>query len=200
MIPEHGATGGSPSPPPAHPPGPPRPPGPVELANVNIVNEYNSFNLASVTPPVAPKWKTSETLLDDFCKFKQSCQRIFDGPMCHITSGKIKTSMLLIWAGPDGEDIYENFNLLPNQKYDVDYVLRRFEEFCEPICNFRMARFKFAKVHNTMVNQLMYFITEFSRLPINVSSKTWMIKLLMPLYFLLTASRPKTNCFKQLKH
>ena len=67
--------------------------------------------------------------------------------MCHITSGKVKTSMLLIWAGPDGEDIYENFNLLPHQKYDVDYVLTRFEEFCEPICNFHMARFKFSKVH-----------------------------------------------------
>ena len=55
--------------------------------------------------------------------------------------------MLLIWAGPDGEDIYKIFNLLPHQKYDVDYVLRRFEEFCEPICNFRMARFKFSKVY-----------------------------------------------------
>ena len=55
--------------------------------------------------------------------------------------------MLLIWAGPDGEDIYENFNLLPHQKHDVDYVLRRFEEFCEPICNFQMARFKFSKVY-----------------------------------------------------
>ena len=31
--------------------------------------------------------------------------------MCHISSGKVKTSMLLIWAGPDGEDIYDNFNL-----------------------------------------------------------------------------------------
>ena len=35
-------------------------------ANVNIVNEYNSFNLANVTLPIAPKWKMSETLLDDF--------------------------------------------------------------------------------------------------------------------------------------
>ena len=25
--------------------------------------------------------------------------------------------MLLIWAGPDGEDIYENFNLLPHHKH-----------------------------------------------------------------------------------
>ena len=70
----------------------------------------------------------SETLLDDFCKLKCSCRCIFDGPMCHITSGKVKTNMLLIWAGPDGEDIYENFNLLLHQKDDVDYVLKRFEE------------------------------------------------------------------------
>ena len=124
IVPEQGAIGAIsavnllPPPPPV---GTPR----QDPANVNIVNEYNSFNLANVTPPIAPKWKTSETLLDDFHKFKQSCQRIFDGQMCHITSGKVKTSMLFIWAGPDEEDIYENFNLLPNQKYDVDYVLRK---------------------------------------------------------------------------
>ena len=115
--------------------------------NVNIVNEYNSFNLANVTPPVPPKWKTSDTLLDDFRKFRRSCQHIFHGPMCHITSGKVKTSMVLIWAGPDGEDICENFNLPIPQKYDVDFVLNKFEAFCEPICNFRIAHFKFSKVH-----------------------------------------------------
>ena len=101
IVPEQGeisAIGGESRPPPP-PVGAPR----QDPANVNIVNEYNSFNLANMTPPIVPKWKTSETLLDDFHKFKQSCQRIFDGPMCHITSGKIKTSMLLIWAGPDGE-------------------------------------------------------------------------------------------------
>ena len=100
----------------------------------------------NVTPPVAPKWKQTDTLLDNFRKFKRSCQRIFDGPMCHITSGKVKTSMLLIWASPDGEDIYESFNLLPHQKHDINYVLQQFKEFCEPICNFRATRFKFTKV------------------------------------------------------
>ena len=54
--------------------------------------------------------------------------------------------MLLIWSGPDGEDIYDNFNLPPHQANDVDYVLQQFEEFCKPICNFRAARFKFTKV------------------------------------------------------
>ena len=93
------------------PPPPPRSDGPgisVENpANVNIVNEYNAFSLANVTPPVARKWKQTDTLLDDFRKFKYSCQRIFDGLMCHITSSEVKTSILLIWARPDGEDIYE---------------------------------------------------------------------------------------------
>ena len=105
------------------------------------------FNLANVMPPVSPKWKTNDTLLDDFRKFRRSCQCIFDGPMCHITSGKVKTSMLLIWEGLDGEDIYENFNLPVHQRYDVDFVLNKFEVFCEPICNFRIAHFKFSKVH-----------------------------------------------------
>ena len=119
---------------------------PANPANFQIVNEYNSFNLTNITPPIAPKWKQPDSLLDEFRKFKCSCLRIFDGPMCHITSRKVKTSMLLIWAGPDGEDIYDNFNLQPHQANDVNYVLQHFEEFCEPICNFRAARFKFIKV------------------------------------------------------
>ena len=82
IVPEQGdvgAIGGEPlSPPPPPPAG--VPPVRQDPANVNIVNEYNLFNLANVTLPIAPKWKMSETLLDDFCKFKCSCQHIFDGP------------------------------------------------------------------------------------------------------------------------
>ena len=72
IVPEQGdvsAIGGEPLSPP-----PPAgvPPGRNDPVNVNIVNEYNSFNLANVTPPIAPKWKMSDTLLDDFHKFKHS--------------------------------------------------------------------------------------------------------------------------------
>ena len=136
---EQGATGGpAPTPPPHIPTNDP--------ANMQIVNELNSFNLQNITPPIAPKWKHSETLLDAYRKFKCSCQRIFDGPMCHIKSGKVKTSMFLIWAGPDEEDIYESFNLLPHQANDIELVMQCFEEFCDPICNFRAARFHFTMV------------------------------------------------------
>ena len=60
---------------------------------------------------------------------------IFNGPMAHITSGKLKTNMFLIWAGLDRQDIYDNFNLTVAQQY-IEYVMQHFQEFCAPICNF----------------------------------------------------------------
>ena len=115
-------------------------------ANPVIMNEYTSFNLASVTPPVAPKWENNEFILDKYHKFQCSCRMIFDRPMAHINSGKVKTNMFLIWAGPDGQDIYSNFNLTATQCHDIDYAMQWFEEFCTPIWNFRAAHFKFTKV------------------------------------------------------
>ena len=89
---------------------PPDPPPPVHQiapsqpnpANPLIMNEYNLFNLANVTTPIAPKWKKNEFILDEYHKFQYSF-RIFNGPMAHITSGEVKTSMFLIWAGADGQ-------------------------------------------------------------------------------------------------
>ena len=69
--------------------------------------EYASFNLQNITAPVPPKWKDNDNILGEYMKFCHSCQRIFDGPMAHITSGKVKTNMFLIWCGPDGEDIHD---------------------------------------------------------------------------------------------
>ena len=63
-----------------------QPVNPANLVNVQIVN---LFNLANITLPIAPKWKHPDNLVDEFHKFKWSCQRIFDAPMCHISSGKV---------------------------------------------------------------------------------------------------------------
>ena len=54
--------------------------------------------------------------------------------------------MFLIWFGPDGEDIYDNFELTEDEMYDIDYVMEQFELYCEPICNFLAARYKFCQV------------------------------------------------------
>ena len=66
--------------------------------------------------------------------------------MAHVTSGKVKTNMFLIWCGPDGEDINDNFELTDNEMYDTDYVMEQFELYCEPIFNFCAARYKFHQV------------------------------------------------------
>ena len=54
--------------------------------------------------------------------------------------------MFLIWCGPNGEDIYDNFQLSDDKMYDIDYVMEQFELYCEPIFNFRAARYKFHQV------------------------------------------------------
>ena len=63
--------------------------------------------------------------------------------------------MFLIWYGPDGEDIYDNFQLTDDEMYDIDYVMEQFILYCEPICNFNAARYKFRQVsqgENEMMN------------------------------------------------
>ena len=65
------------------------------------VHDY-SFNLTGIVPPQPPKWKQVDHLYEDFKKFRRSCNRVFDGPMAHV-SDKVKVNMLLLWCGPDGE-------------------------------------------------------------------------------------------------
>ena len=107
---------------------------------------YASFNLQNINAPVLPKWKHNDHILEEYKKFCHSCQCIFDEPVAHVTSGKVKTNMFLIWCGPDGEDIYDNFQLDDNEMYDIDYIKDQFEQYCEPICSFRAARYKVLQV------------------------------------------------------
>ena len=108
-------------------------------------DEYNWFNLQNTNALTPPKWKNNENILEDSKKFKRSCMHIFNGPMAHISCGKIKTSMFLIWAGPDGKDIYVNLHLSSSQQYKLDVISKVFERYCEPICNFQAVRFKFSQ-------------------------------------------------------
>ena len=119
-------------------------------------DEYNQFNLQNINAPAPPKWKNNENILEDFKKFKRCFMHIFDGPMAHITKGKVG-HMFLIWAGPDGEDVYENLQLSPSQQYNLDAVFEAFERYCEPICNFGPARFKFRAVKQHEIETINTF-------------------------------------------
>ena len=129
-------------------------------------DEYNQFNLQNINVPIPPKWKNNENVLENFKKFKYSCMSIFDGPMAHISNDKVKTNMFLIWAGPDAKDIYRNLHLSSSQQYNLDAVLEVFERYCEPICNFQVARFKFRSVkqHGTeTINTFYHYILHLAR-------------------------------------
>ena len=65
--------------------------------------------------------------------------------MAHV-SDKVKVNMLLLWCGPDGEDIYDGFNLDEQHEYDLELVWSLFDHHCEPICNFQAARWEFRAV------------------------------------------------------
>ena len=107
---------------------------------------YASFNLQNINASVPSKWKHKDHILKEYKKFLHSCQRIFDGPKAHVMNGKVKTNMFLIWCGPDGEGMYDNFHLDDDKKYDIDYVMDQFEQYYEPKCNFRTARYNFHQV------------------------------------------------------
>ena len=80
---------------------------------------YASFNLQNINAPVPCKWKCNNHILEEYKKFCYSCQRIFDGLMAHVTSDKVKTNMFLIWCGPDGEDIDDNFEFTEDEMYGI---------------------------------------------------------------------------------
>ena len=44
--------------------------------------------------------------------------------------------MVLIWCGPDREDMDDNFELEENEMYDIDLIMEKFELYCELICIF----------------------------------------------------------------
>ena len=121
---------------------------------------YMPLSTLNINAPVPPKWKHNDHILEEYKKFHHSCQRIFDGPMAYVTSGKVKTNMFSIWYGQDREDIYDNFELTEDEMYDIDYVMEQFELYCEPICNFCAARYKFHQVsqrENEMTNTIIAY-------------------------------------------
>ena len=74
--------------------------------------------------------------------------------------------MFLIWAGPDGEDVCENLQLSLPQQHNLDAGFEAFKRYCEPICNFCAARFKFrtVKQHETeTINAFYHCILHLAR-------------------------------------
>ena len=72
--------------------------------------------------------------------------------------------MLLLWCSPDGEDIYEGFNLDEHHQYDLDLIWTLFDCHCEPICNFQATRWEFRTVSQAQSETLDTFYNRIFKL------------------------------------
>ena len=65
---------------------------------------------------------------------------------------------------PGPHHIYDNFELEEHEMYDIDLIMEQFELYCEPICNFCAARYKFQQVtqrEHEMMNAFYHHIQKF---------------------------------------
>ena len=69
--------------------------------------------------------------------FRDPVQECSEGPMAHV-SDKVKVNMLLLWCGPDGEDIYEGFNLDEQHEYDLELVWFYLITIANPYATFEL--------------------------------------------------------------
>ena len=198
IVPEQrdvGAIGGEPLPPP--------PPVGASIrqdpANVNIVNEYNSFNLANVTPPIAPKWKTSETLLDDFHKFNGHVREYLMDQCVTLHLVRSKPACYLSVQDQMERIFMKISTSCLTRSMMLTMCLGGLMNFVNQFATFIWQDSSSLKCTNTMVSLLMFSTTESSRLPDSVSSQIWMIELLVPLYLVLTVLKPRTNCSRLLR-
>ena len=73
---------------------------------------YASFNLQNINAPVPLKWKHNNHILEEYKKFGHSCQRIFDGPMAHVTRANLKLICFSFGVVPMGKTLTTISNLL----------------------------------------------------------------------------------------
>ena len=101
-------------------------------------------------------WKASD-LPEEFRKFKQTCEFIFNGPLA-AKSEEIKVQYLMLWVGDDGRDIREGWKLTADDKKKLD-DWTRFEAYTRPKSNFRVAQFQLRALRQEESETIDAFIT-----------------------------------------
>ena len=134
--------------------------------------------------------------MEEYKRFHLSCQCIFDGPVAHVTSGKVKTNMFLIWCGPDGKDIYDNFQLNHDKMDDIDSVMKQCELYCEPICNLGLPDINSIKCLNVKMKQRMSSTITYRNFVYNANLVTMRNDSWMPLYMVPRSRRQERSYFR----
>ena len=72
-------------------------------------------------------------------RFRKHLNCVFSGPLS-TKPDAIKASYIGTWSGDEGRSIWETLQWEPDEEQKPDKVLKKFETYCEPRKNRRMAR------------------------------------------------------------
>ncbi|KAK3719566.1 hypothetical protein QZH41_006864 [Actinostola sp. cb2023] len=114
--------------------------------------------MASGFTPPSMNWEATD-ITDEFARFKQYCNLVFDGPYSKKSAIE-KSSYILLWIGRQGVDIYNSF-VWDNEddKTKLEPIWSKFEKHLAPRTNYRLARYQLQQLKQTSDENIDDFMT-----------------------------------------
>ncbi len=117
-----------------------------------------SNDLSGIRPPNF-NWD-SHDLPQEFKNFQRYCKLLLTTPTYKGRENCEKVNYILLWMGPAGVDIFDNWShLTADDKKDPDKVWDAFEQYFEPKSNYRLARFQLRDMKQRDSESIDSFIT-----------------------------------------
>ena len=112
---------------------------------------------AAFTPPCM-NWEAQD-LPDEFARFKQYCNLVFQGPY-NKKPDEEKASFILLWIGRPGIDIYNSCSWNePGDKDKPNEIWAKFDKHLAPKVNHRLARFQLQQYKQKESESIDDFLT-----------------------------------------
>ena len=88
-------------------------------------------------------WEVN-SLSEEWDRFEEHAKLMFAGPLSGKTE-KVQCAYLLIWAGAKGREIFNTFNVVPEELHKIEPYLAKFKAYASPQKNTVFARYLFQK-------------------------------------------------------
>ena len=86
----------------------------------------------------------ADNMAETWRKWRRQFEVYFEAAELSNKSKKTQTAILLHAAGPDAQEVFETFVWAEDEdKTDYEQVLNKFGDYCEPLRNVGLERYKF---------------------------------------------------------
>ncbi|KAK2171262.1 hypothetical protein NP493_1083g00016 [Ridgeia piscesae] len=99
----------------------------------------------------------SGNLPEALCKFKRTCEYIFNGPLATNVEA-VKVQYLMLWVGEDGRDIRDGWALTEANRKILASHWRGFENYANK-SSFRVSRFQLRAIKQEQNETVYAFMT-----------------------------------------